>query len=272
MKFSQRKGFKAVSEIIQIDGMSGDLRNSLWNAFAIHIWDAYGFRSENIISSPSYVARFCRLYWKNYLKKPLDGIPDICSWAYGQIREMFFECLWYEVYDFIEWVLNNYGTEGLIINVNSVLEKEISAYRFGGGVITDITDEQEIQMLENELADDDFPGVRAHLQTALEMLSRRENPDFRNSIKESISAVESIAIIITEKPKATLSDAIKELEKSGKLHKALKDGFSKLYAYTSDEEGVRHAMMDEPDLSIADAKYFLLSCINIATIPSDAIL
>jgi hypothetical protein len=34
----------------------------------------------------------------------------------------------------------------------------------------------------------------------------------------------------------------------------------KLYAYTSDEDGVRHAMLEEPDLTVADAKFFLLSC------------
>lgn len=34
----------------------------------------------------------------------------------------------------------------------------------------------------------------------------------------------------------------------------------KLYAYTSDEGGIRHAMLDEPNLTAADARYFLLSC------------
>ena len=34
----------------------------------------------------------------------------------------------------------------------------------------------------------------------------------------------------------------------------------KLYGYTSDEGGIRHAMLDEPNLTSADARYFLLSC------------
>ncbi|WP_372526833.1 hypothetical protein [Piscinibacter sp.] len=40
----------------------------------------------------------------------------------------------------------------------------------------------------------------------------------------------------------------------------MKDGFVKLYGYTSDEQGIRHAMLDEPDLHAADARFFLLSC------------
>jgi len=40
----------------------------------------------------------------------------------------------------------------------------------------------------------------------------------------------------------------------------LKEAFSKLYGYASDEGGIRHAMLEEPTLSAADAKFFLLSC------------
>ncbi|MHC4308090.1 MAG: AbiJ-NTD4 domain-containing protein, partial [Planctomycetota bacterium] len=108
--------------------------------------------------------------------------------------------------------------------------------------------------------DTKYEGVNAHLKRALELLSDKKNPDYRNSIKESISAVESITKIITEKPSSTLGDALKVLEKNGKIHTALKKGFSALYGFTSDEGGVRHAMLEEPDLSSADAKFFLLSC------------
>ena len=69
-----------------------------------------------------------------------------------------------------------------------------------------------------------------------------------------------MARIVSEKPKATLSDALKAIEKNGLLHEALKDGFIKLYGYTSDADGIRHAMLDEPTLTAADARYFLLSC------------
>lgn len=144
--------------------------------------------------------------------------------------------------------------------MNRFLERELSAYRFVSGQLTDITDAQEIEMLESALADSRFAGVTAHLERSLELYANRENPDYRNSIKESISAVESMARIVAENPKATLSDALKALEKRGTLHPALKEGFMKLYAYTSDEGGIRHAMLDEPNLTAADARYFLLSC------------
>jgi len=137
-----------------------------------------------------------------------------------------------------------------------VLERELAGYRIIEDVVTEITDEQEIETLTEALEDTRFQGVSNHLKRALELLSNRENPDYRNSIKESISAVESMAKIITQKPKADLEEVLKVLERSGKIHGALKAGFSKLYGYTSDEGGIRHAMLEEPNLSASDAKFF----------------
>ncbi len=144
--------------------------------------------------------------------------------------------------------------------VNRVLEDELSAYRFVNNIFTEFTDKQEIEMLENALTDKDFPNVKAHLQRALELLSDRKNPDYRNSIKESISAVESIAKEIAQKPKAELGEALKEIERKGKLHGAMKNAFLNLYGYTSDANGIRHALMEEPNLTADDAKFFLLTC------------
>ena len=58
--------------------------------------------------------------------------------------------------------------------------------------------------------------------------------DYRNSIKESISAVEAAVKLITGESSGGIDKAIAILERSGNLHSALKAGLSKLYAYSSD--------------------------------------
>lgn len=262
LRFSQRKGYKPVSQVIQREGMSADLRNSLWNVLDT-LWNAL-----NTYSRESEARDFTIDLWRDYYKEPLDTIPSV---GYGMspfepvralIRKHYFRDEWYEVYDFLEFVLSYFSDSGIVERVNSVLERELSGYRFVGVVITDITDAQEIEAIESALEDDDFPGVRAHLQRALELLSDRDNPDYRNSIKESISAVESMAQTILNKPNASLGDALLQIEKQGKLpiHKALNGSFRMLYGYTSDADGIRHGMLDEPNLSAGDAKYFLVSC------------
>ena len=262
--FSQRKGLKVTSEIIQIDGMNDELRNSLWNALDIALWSTKDFLYKQY-GAPEIDA-FARSLWFGYFKDPMDSIPDRSSKTLAQIRQHFFECSWFEVYDILEFIVDHYErTKPRLADfLNRVLERELAGYRFVGAKLTDITSPEELEMLQQALADTRLSGVSAHLQRALELYADRENPDYRNSIKESISAVEAMARLVAENPKATLADALKAIERRGALHPALKDGFLKLYGYTSDEGGIRHAMLDEPSLTAADARYFLLSCTSFS--------
>jgi hypothetical protein len=258
MLFSQRKGHKPISEIIQRDSVSDELRNTLWNMLDLLVWQDKDFM--NVQHGQTGMEKYSTILWLYYFKKPVDTRPDSTYKTLQSIRSYFFSCQWYEVYDFVEFTLRYLKSDEITKIINDVLEQELSAYRFVGDIFTDITDQQEIEMLENAITDKDFPGVAAHLRRALELLSERESPDYRNSIKESISAVESLAKIITGKPKATLGEAIGIIERQGKIHPALLEAFTKLYGYTSDKGGIRHAMLEDPNLTASDAKFFLISC------------
>ena len=259
--FSQRRGLKPISDIMQIDGMNDKLRNSLWNVLSENLFLEYSQSLFiTIIYSGKSIEIFIKYMWKKYFKFLLDNLPDSPGSSVRWLFKYFQNCQWNEVYDFLEITINYFKSPELVEDINSVLERELAGYRFVGGVFTDITNEQEIEMLEQAVNDKNFPAVSTHLKRSLALMSDRENPDYRNSIKESISAVESLTKAITGKPKATLADALKVLEVSHNLHPALKNSFLILYGYTSDEGGIRHAMLTEPDLTIADAKFFLLSC------------
>jgi hypothetical protein len=94
------------------------------------------------------------------------------------------------------------------------------------------------------------------------MLSDREAPDYRNSIKESISAVESACRLVTGNKVATLADALKKVSN---LHPALSRAFTQLYGFTSDASGIRHSLTDEPNITYADAKFMLVACAAFAS-------
>ncbi len=145
--------------------------------------------------------------------------------------------------------------------INYIFESEFVGYRVVDDIITPISDGVEIQTIQDGL-DVEFGGCRSHIHKALAFLSDRENPDYKNSIKESISAVEAICQIITRNYKSTLGQALKSLEDKGiKLHEALKKSFSSLYGYTSDEGGIRHAEgLFESNVTFEEAKYMLVCC------------
>jgi len=258
--FSQRKGLKSPPKM-QKDGMSSDLRTSIWNCYIIYIFNH--FKRQKTYDGLRWITR--ELLFR-FFKKPVNYI-DYKSGTemIDMLTSDYSELTWERVYDLIEVTLDILST-GTLSNrltdaLNKVFEEEFSPYRIINGIVSDITSEQEIEMLNEALANTDFPAITAHLNRALELLSDRQKPDYRNSIKESISAVESMAQHITGDPNTTLGNALKILEKKHDLHPSLKDGFLKLYGYTNRENGIRHAIFDEePNLTNQDAKFFLLSC------------
>jgi AbiJ-like protein len=265
VRFSERYGYKTAREIIQIDSMSAELSNSLWSLLKIHVWDRvyhdkYGYSFLN--ANNPQIKTLCERLWLNYFKLPLDTLSgDWAKEVFPELRKHYFECDWWAVYDFVEFIANNFpysGRKEFIEACNATLEKEVSAYRFVNGLITRITDETEIAEIDRALEGARDP-VRTHLRRALELLSDRESPDYRNSIKESISAVESlVATVVGEK--GTLGQLIKKLEDEIGLHPALRTAFGNLYGYTSDEDGIRHAILESKDLAFEHAKFFLVVC------------
>ena len=265
MLFSQRKGIKPVKSVIQINSMDTALRNGLWNVLSFFYWTRV--KELNMISHYDDMDTLFKRIWHSYFKWPLDTLEDHYPRTYKTIRGYLFKCEWYEVYDFVEFVAQNYPDATKELNkkfmdaCNSILERELSAYRFVGGRITEITSEEEISEIEEALRiPDALRNVRTHLKTALDLLADRKSPDYRNSIKESISAVEAVSELIAKNPKATLGQALKEIEKKVCLHPALKSAFSSLYGYTSSADGIRHALLDEPNLTFDDAKFMLVLC------------
>lgn len=269
MRFSERYGYKKVREIVQIDSIDEPLRNALWSLLKIFVWDHMRATTEIFggcyLSSGSNeeIRELCDRLWFSYFKKPLDRRDDEWSKVYGQLRKYFFDCEWYEVYDFLEFITTNYRhyqfKDKFIAACNKVLEKEISAYRFVDGLVSRITEQQEVDEIERALETALGP-VRTHLRRALELLASREAPDYRNSIKESISSVESVAAFAVGADKGTLGQLIKKLEDEIQLHPALRTAFSSLYGYTSDEGGIRHALMESENVRFEDAKFFLVVC------------
>lgn len=183
------------------------------------------------------------------------------------MEALFFkEWKWYEIYDFIEFCVDRFpfnNKDVFVQMLDNSLTEGNSAYRIISEKITEITSEQEIQSIEEAVNNTNpYSGVQQHLKQALTLMSDRKNPDYRNSIKESISAVESICKIVTQDDKATLGKALKIIEDKFGLHEALKKSLSQLYGYTSDADGIRHAMLEESNLSYIDAKFMLVACTN----------
>ena len=268
--FSQRYGYKPIKSIIQIETLDHELRVSLWNALDSSYWNKVDPQYYMDGESNGRVLRLVEHIWSEYFKLPTDTISRDWKPIYKHLRDYYFFCSWNEVYDFIEFVADhyssNYVNDSFRKECNVVLKREISGYRFIGDTVTQITAEEEVAEIEEALKSKQISEpVIIHLESALDLFSDRKSPDYRNSIKESISAVEAMCNLITGKEKATLGDALKRITGKIELHPALQESFSHLYGYTSDADGIRHALLDEGSLDSEDVKFMLVSCSALLT-------
>jgi hypothetical protein len=266
--FSQRHGLKPVKNQLQVDSMDGDLRNGLWNVLNLFLWNHL---EQYMDTTPYDRARrkgeiFFETLWVHFFNRPMDTLHANWQENLRHLRAEYFKWEWNEVYDFIEFAANHfpgYERDHFKQACNTILERDLSAYRLVDGVLVRITSEAEASAIEEASAlPSPFQPVRLHVEAALRLLADRKSPDYRNSIKESISAVESACIIIAgdSNSKVTLGTALKKIEEQHSLHGGLRKAFDSLYGYTSDANGIRHALLEEPDLDFDDAKFMLVSC------------
>ncbi|OFX35671.1 MAG: hypothetical protein A2X08_12525 [Bacteroidetes bacterium GWA2_32_17] len=268
MKFSQRIGITTLTKTIQIESVDDELKNCLWNSVKIFFldsldkYDKWGEKTKFEI--------FCKILWMNFYKLPIDTIENSDSQNEYFIRIRFFQFKWYEVFDFIEF-LANINTEVIPFNpiqfknfCNNILEKENSGYRFIDNNIAPITNSLEINEIEDAINNSGqftaLRGANIHLKNSLDKISEKTNPDYRNSIKESISAVECVAKKISDNKNDSLGGALDKIKGKTKIHPALERGFKQIYGYTSDSDGIRHALEAETNCDFEDAKFMLVSC------------
>lgn len=270
MNFSQRMGLEPTTRAIQVDDIDPRLRGALWNVLTLMFWEKY----QHAYGSPelrySNFNDFAKVYAFHH-DMNIDRLPTYWDDLLDIIRKRFNMGRWNDVYDFLEYMAENGPEEepksrkrrdAFIGFTNAVLKNHNSAYRFIEGKIAPITSTEELEEIENAISQSaPYAGVKQHIQTALGLLTNREKPDYRNSIKESISAVESLARHITGDQKATLGDALKVLETKHRLEPTVKQAFLKLYGYTSDADGIRHSLMkDDAATNKADARFMLICC------------
>jgi len=267
LSFSQRMGLVPAAKAVQVDDIDIQLQNSLWNVLITKLFSVYESRERaysNYILYSNF-KNFTELLYSDFYQAPVDKIPALWSDFYEELRKNYYKMSWDRTYSFIEFIvqMNHCRTgQALVEGFNKALTRENSAYRFVAGRLIQITSPNEIEEIERAMAiSDQYAGVRTHIQTSLGFLTDRQNPDYRNSIKESISAVESLAKKLVDDDKATLGQALKVLEKKHNLHSSLKNAFSALYGYTNDADGIRHSLMDnESQLTKADARFMLICC------------
>lgn len=273
MKFSERYGYVKPAEVLKRGGLDKEAITALCNCYDhLAMWfNEYDVNAGNRYNeSYTDLEEFIWCFFMNQRRNDFfnGNGHKIVATVYLQSEQNE----WYKKFDLIEYTISvlkrsshkGDGCYQLIVDMfirllNATFRHLDYAYRVIDDQIVEITDEQEIMAIEK--ANEQSSTIRTHLSEALKLLSNRQSPDYRNSIKESISAVEALCREITGE--STLGEALKVWERKGvKIPTFLKSGIEKLYIYTNDERtGIRHAMMDGTETpTFEEAKFMLVLC------------
>lgn len=264
MTFSKRIGLEPEKKPLQIISIDDELRISIYNMFKeFEVASRNKYWETNRKHLTDYYRKLYRKIWTDFFIKDVDDYNKKDN--HGVIiKELYIKLDWNKIYDYLEFYaqLNVVYEDKFVLSVNKVLATHNSGYRLIDNKIVAITVENELQEV-SEATKTPYDAVNQHMKQAIEIFSNRDTEDYRNTIKEAISAVEAMANVVYGSEGKPLSEALKKISEKIPIHKSLEDALIKIYGYTSDKNsGIRHYLTDdaknEPDF--ADAKFMLVSC------------
>lgn len=263
--FAERMGFRETRTLAQTDSLDNETRIELWNV--LNALD--GILSKARAQGSSTQSNLLSAVWTWEFKEPADEEPTVAG-MWLRIKRVILQGEWFDALDLVEAVagyLDRYKTSSTTAAVsamtdafNNRFEHFLVGYRFIDMKITPIESTAAAEAVEAAINDiTKFAGAHHHLGQAVEHLADRDKPDYPNSIKESISAVEAVCVAVSGEK--TLGAAIKALKNAGvTIHPALERAWSSMYGWTSNADGLRHGGIDAPDADQALAKYMLVTC------------
>lgn len=269
--FSERYGYIKPSEVIIRERITPEIQNAILNCYD---------RMKAVLPFINYSSLEMYL-WTNFLNKRDVDFNEDTLFDKSIVFTEYIEDSnneWYKKLDLIQLTIEylykpskrNYIQDYVdsfpdiaiffIAQLNSEFKRLNSAYRIVNKEIAEITSEHEIVAIEEAL-NNSKSNIREHLSKALVLYALKPIGEYRNSIKESITAVEAISRNITGDKVLNFA----KMEKKGVvIPSVLRQAFEKLYGYTNDEKtGIRHALMDDEGSYVPQAEealFMLVSC------------
>jgi len=247
------------------------LRVDLWNAFE----DQLDGEQIEVVIEAFFVhesLKFVRRVLGGYRKAPYDEVPARVSDVKREFRGEILSGKFNRVLDLIEILVNDPQIHhSRREEISRIFERHSAPYWLDQNKApfqffprsNPTQGEASARSIET-LQQQGMHGATEHLRKASENIRSQEWGD---SVRESIHAVESVARQIDPNAQNSLGAALKSLQNSGKLpHPALKEAFEKLYGYTSDEQGIRHALLDQsaPQVGLDEAMFMFGACASFA--------
>ena len=266
LTFRQAEGLDPLPTQLQRTQVTQVLRARLWDLLYRHVTDPV--RQVHLNSFGNIDLEWSYLLRQEYVERR-GGMTHLFNSSLPYfVKEyaIIFQAKPYdEVFGLLQFLIQHGAPGAYVDELDAVLKFERAAFRIVDRTLVPVASEEEFRTIKSAIEttqDAGFMNVRTHLLQSSSALSEGR---FADSVRESIHAVEGIARTLEET--AELSKALAKLEKSVHLHRAMKHGFIQLYGYTSDENGIRHALLFDGDAKVdeADALFMIGACASFVS-------
>ena len=270
LTFSQAYGYEELPQPLKLGEISSGARARLWSLLYDYV-DSQSMTSESAgpVVSGSWRAILRFLHVEHY-ECALDEFDDSMRKFIGGYKQEFMSGRFNEVFDLLLAIMRHPECPEEFIRLVSVVFKE-SRLAYVVDTSSPVTiypsatreEGEAVLRATAELSSAGLVGAVNHLRKAADCISQSDPP---GAVRESIHAVESTARSFDPDAR-TLEPALRSLEAAGGLHPALKRAFSNLYGFTSDEQGIRHALIDNPqaDVGLDEAVFMLGACASFSS-------
>lgn len=261
LNFSQAQGYECLPSQLKLEELPPNARTRLWNLFHNSMEFKYAGTAHCQVGTNTWRDILLDLHCNYFSKLILSESSKRMIYNEESVVKVFGPIFvsgdFNKVFDLLTAIMRNEKCPIDYINgVSEIFNSTHLAYfvvtDFPATILPQAT-EQEGESIINALNDLDargLDGAKSHLRGAGEAINRHEWAD---SIRHSISTVESVARLLDPNPSKGLGPALKSLKKKNRLHPALEQAFQNLYGYTSDENGIRHALLDE-EVALVDSE------------------
>lgn len=268
LTFEQAEGASPIPSQLALGELSKQLRSILWMVIHQLLEDNKSY-AEFGYGDPYLSGNFEKIlrdYWILHEFNFADEYNNKFEFWQDRLGKIFKTSEYTKVFGFLQFVLRHRLCPHNLKNVlNACLERGRAAYFISGDTImpaATLEDGSVVKAALDAAHGAGHVGARTHLLRSGGLLSEGAWAD---SVRESIHAVESVAKKIAGEG-ATLSSALIVLQKQGRMNPNLKRAMNALYDYTSDEQGVRHALvLSEAEVSENDAIYMFSVCAAFVT-------
>jgi hypothetical protein len=263
LSFSQAEGAEPLPAQLQLRTLSSELTALLWRL--VHSELSSATKNSHMgggswIEDPwkSILFDFYTFHCHKLADEFKNESNSLNRWIKGIVTSKDY----IEVFEFLQYVIRHRQCPFKFSEqIDNILKRSKAPYRVSNKTIYPIGDEADAVAIEAAFANllsVEFGGARSHLRNAIKELNSGRWAD---SVRESIHAVESVARSLEPSAKE-IQHALEKVSQNARIHPAMKAGFLKLYAYTSDEKGVRHSEVgnDGSPVDEADAMYMLGAC------------